>query len=103
MTEEKKTCMDCKFRLSQDFGCSNYTVEGTTFYCLFKKHPGAPFDEFYGEDKRLAFAEQCDGYVKGKGTNIDCDRDSQKEDGNLSAYTDDPEIVALLDQWHKSA
>ncbi len=101
MSEEKKTCMDCKWRLSVDEGYSNYTVENTTFHCLKKLHPDMPFDEFYGEDKRLDFAQQCSGYVAGEGTGLDVDRDDQKEDGDLSAYTKDPEVAVMLNAWNK--
>lgn len=101
MGEKRKTCMDCRYRLSDDFGYSNYTVEGTTFYCLLKKHPDMPFDEFYGEDKRLKYAEQCGSFVAGEGVYLDCDREDLKSyDDKLStAYTKDPEIAALLDEW----
>ena len=101
MADEKKSCMDCKFRLARDEGYSNYTVEGTTFFCLLKKHPDMPFDEFYGEDKRLAYAKQCDRFVKGESVWIDVDHDNLKNyDDKLSTgYTTDPEIVPLLDAW----
>lgn len=98
---DKKSCMECKYRLSEDFGYSNYTVEGTTFNCLKKAHPEMPFDEFYGEDKRLAYAEQCGSFAAGTGVYIDCDREDLKnyDDKLSSAYTTDPEIAALLDAW----
>ena len=66
--EKKKTCLDCKFSLSEDFGYSNYTTEGTTFSCLKGLHPEKDgFDEFYGEDKRLEFAQECPGFAAGSG------------------------------------
>lgn len=100
----QRSCTDCRYRLSQDEGYSNYTVENTTFHCLLKKHPDMPFDEFYGEDKRLLFAEQCDSFSAGEGVFIDVDREALKtyEDKLSTAYTKDPEIVPLLDAWEES-
>ncbi len=101
MEIQPRKCTDCKFRLSDDFGYSNYTVEGTNFHCLLKKHPDMPFDEFYGEDKRLEFAQKCEAFVAGEGVYLDCDREALKnyDDKLSSAYTSDPEIVPLLDAW----
>ncbi len=98
-----KSCMDCKFRLSDDFGYSNYTTDGTTFHCLLKKHPDMPFDQFYGTDKRLLFAGQCDSYVEGEGVLLDAGREDLETGQKLSqAYTTDPEIAPLLDAWEDS-
>lgn len=102
MAEEKKSCHGCKWGLSDDYGHSNYTTEGSYFHCLKKLHPDPGFDEFYGEDKRLEFAEQCPGFVAGAIVNLDCDREEQRGDGDLSAYSKDPEVVALLNAWQKS-
>ncbi len=97
MADEKKTCDGCKWALHQDFGYSNYTTEGTTFSCLKDLHPEKEgFDEFYGEDKRLEFAQQCPGYVAGEGTYVDCDREQEGPDGDMSNYNSDPEVLALL-------
>lgn len=103
MTDEPKLCTDCKYRLAEDEGYSNYTVEGTTFHCLLKKHPEMPFDEFYGEDKRLKFADQCDGFAAGESVQIDVDRWGLKNysDKLSTAYTTDPDIVPLLDKWEE--
>ena len=75
----------------QDFGYSNYTVEGTEFVCLKRVHPDGDFDRFYGENPRLKHAEKCSYFIKGDGLDIDCDW----EDGGIEAYTNDPEIIAL--------
>lgn len=64
MVDESKTCAECRWALHQDFGYSNYTVEGTAFHCLKKLHPDAPFDEFYSRDKRLEFARKCSSYSR---------------------------------------
>lgn len=101
MELEPIKCTDCKYRLAEDFGYSNYTVEGTTFHCLLKKHPEMPFDEFYGRDKRLEYAVHCDSFTAGESVFLDCDREALKnyEDKLSTAYTTDPEIAALLDEW----
>jgi hypothetical protein len=40
-------CDDCKYAVIEDYGYSNYTVEGTTVSC--GKRVFEPFDNFYGE------------------------------------------------------
>lgn len=80
MTDEaKRFCTGCKFGIHIDFGYSNYTVEGTTFTCAKKLHPEGEFDEFYGEDKRLEFAEQCSGYEQGEGVWMDVDGENDAD------------------------
>lgn len=81
-----KTCMDCKFSISEDYGYSNYTVEGTQFFCGKHAHPEAPFDRFYGDNPKLKFAETCTEFEEGQGIDMDCDgenyadlTDEQKE------------------------
>lgn len=77
MSETKtKNCLDCKYRVSIDFGYSNYTVEGTNFNCATKKHPDGEFDQFYGSDKRLKYAEQCDSFEPGPGVDMDVDSEN---------------------------
>lgn len=80
----------------QDFGYSNYTVEGTTVECLLGKLPEAPFDRWYGEDERLAFAEQCKAFNLGDPVEIDCDREY-----DIEAYvaSGDTKTLALLRAW----
>lgn len=70
-----KTCNDCRFAVLEDYGYSNYTVEGTNFTCAKRLHPDGVFDRFYGDDQRLAFGNDCDGFVKGEPLEIDCDRE----------------------------
>jgi hypothetical protein len=96
MSENIKSCASCKFALHDDWGYSNYTVEGTSFHYLKSLHPAGSFDEFYGEDERMKFADQCASYIKGEGVFIDCDREASGENGDLSPYSDDPEIKQLL-------
>lgn len=73
---KKKRCDDCLFAVFKDEGYSNYTVENTDFYCAKKLHPDGKFDRFYGEDKRLEFAENCSGFVAGPPVEVDVDGDN---------------------------
>lgn len=78
MSETEKNCTGCKFGCHLDFGYSNYTTEGTTFVCAKQLHPDGSFDEFYGKDKRLKYAEKCAGFEPGKGVSmdVDCEKES---------------------------
>lgn len=58
-------CTDCKFCYEVDYGYSNYTVEGTTVYCLMGANPNFPKDRWYGEEPELEFANQCSFFVEG--------------------------------------
>lgn len=79
MTEKTPNCRDCKFAVHMDYGYSNYTTEGTDFACGLKKHPDGQFDEFYGDDKRLKFAEQCECFEAGEGVWMDVDRENEAD------------------------
>jgi len=68
-------CTDCKFCVLVDNGYSNYTVEGTDFYCGKKCHPKAPFDHFYGTEKLLEHAEKCPNFTSGEKIHIDVNRE----------------------------
>lgn len=70
-----KNCSGCKFAVFQDYGYSNWTVEGTTFRCSPKLHPNGEFDRFYGEDDRLTYAEQCYNYTEGEPVRMDVDHE----------------------------
>jgi len=96
-----RTCDNCRFALMDDYGYSNYTVEGTDFTCLKGLHPAGTFDRFYGEDERFRYAAHCAGYSKGDHVWIDCDRERQVNYGDpySATYTSDPEVAALLDKW----
>ena len=69
-----KTCNACKYAIFKEEGYSNYTVEGTTFYCFKQRHPEAPFDRFYGDDKRLNYAQLCISYRHGQPIDMDVDQ-----------------------------
>jgi hypothetical protein len=74
-----KTCNECRFAIFEDFGYSNWTVEGTYMNCAKYKHPDAPFDRFYGTDERLNFAEKCDSFEKGDSIDMDVDREHESD------------------------
>lgn len=97
-----KSCECCRYGLFEDFGYSNYTVEGCTFSCLMNKHPCDNFDRFYGEDKRLLYAQECAAYSEGEPVVLDVEHDEYRRGGQTplerwGAYTNDAEIAHLLD------
>lgn len=94
-------CTECKYYVEEDYGYSNYTVEGTTVDCLLGLNPKLPEDRFWDEEPALKYAEECERFVVGDGVYIDCDREdlANYDDPLSSTYTDDPEIKALLDKW----
>lgn len=67
----ERKCTDCKNCLLQDYGYSNWTVEGTSVYCMNGKHPDGEFDKWYGSDKRLLYANECGSFEKGEPQDID--------------------------------
>lgn len=100
MSELEARCNKCKYSLQEDEGYSNYTVEGTTIYCLLNLNADFPVDRFYGEEPKLKFAEKCPSFTAGDGVYVDVEREDQADGEKLSAgYTDDPEIAALVDAW----
>lgn len=81
MTETKNSCKNCKFAVYQDEGYSNYTVEGTTFYCALGSHPQGSFDRWYRENDLLNYI--CDAHSVGEPIEMDVDRE------NVSGLTPD--------------
>lgn len=86
-----KKCSECVFCITVEYGYSNYTVEGADAYCSKELNPDMPFDNWFGEDKRHLFAENCSEFVSGDRVYIDCDREEmnwQTDDINekWSAY-----------------
>ena len=69
-------CNECKFAILEDYGYSNYTVEGTNFRCGINKHPDGVFDHFYGEEKKLEYASDCPFFVVGEAIQIDCEQET---------------------------
>lgn len=73
------SCNDCQFAFFADYGYSNYTVEGTDFFCTIGRHPKDGFDRFYGEDNRLDFAKECKCFVRGAPITMDVDHEDETE------------------------
>lgn len=88
----KKTCDQCKYCLLEDFGYSNYTVDGTEASCILDLNPGLPKDYWYGQEPALNYAEHCSNFTHGEPILVDVDHN----EGNLENYTDDPELKALI-------
>lgn len=82
-------CRKCRFAVEEDYGYSNYTVEGTTFKCLLGKHPEGEFDRFYGKDARLLFGATCESREPGEPIEIDVE-------GEGAPFTDDMGLRRLL-------
>lgn len=99
-----KKCDECKYCVLEDFGYSNYTVEGVTAICLKDENPGLPKDRWYGEEPVLDFAEECKSFEAGQPVEIDCDREEcgygDKARPIHLAYSNDPEIQALLEKQY---
>lgn len=96
-----KKCDVCRWCLLEDYGYSNYTTEGTYVHCLKNLHPESGWDRFYGEDKRLLFAETCPSFEEGEPVSVDVEHDclAKYNDKLSSVYTTDAEVVVLLDAW----
>lgn len=87
-------CDDCKFCVLEDYGYSNYTVEGTNADCILEMNPWFPDDHRWGESDSMAFANVCPRFKEGGAIEIDVDRES----GHILNYTDDPEVVDILEK-----
>lgn len=90
MTDKVK-CSNCDHCILEDFGYSNWTVEGTTVHCVKGLNPNGEFDRWYGEDEKDKFAEKCPSFSSEVGpVIIDC------EMGGANYGADDPE-----EKWRK--
>lgn len=85
-------CTECRFCILQDYGYSNYSVCGTEADCLKNLNPDLPCDTFYDEEPALLYAERCGSFESGRPVEVDVDEGL----GELSEYSDDPEIKGLL-------
>ena len=95
MINMRTKCDECKYCVLQDYGYSNYTVEGITADCLLNLNPDFPKDYWYGEEPVLNFAERCQRFAAGEPTMIDTDL----ELGSFEEYSNDPEIKQLLSSY----
>lgn len=72
-TEEKpRVCTNCRFARLQDYGCSNYSVDGTMVECVEKKHPRAEFPDDSPEND---FASNCESFQQGNPIYLSVDED----------------------------
>lgn len=87
-------CADCKFCLLEDYGYSNWTVEGTNANCLLDMNPGFPTDNWYGDAEEHDFANVCPRFKEGEPTHVDV----ENENGSLLNYAQDHEVYAMLEK-----
>jgi len=97
--DHDRLCNKCKWALLADDGYSNYTVEGTTLYCLMNKHPDGHFDKFYGQDDRLEYALKCDFFIAGEPVQVDVDKDLLDRKHFGYGYTTDFTVAPLVRRW----
>lgn len=111
--EVPRTCLTCVLCLRSDFGYSNWTCEGTLFFCLAGLNPELDGKEepWREEDKKnldplLDAALTCPRYRFGAPATLDVDREGipYKEPVTpemlaKAGYTDDAEAAPLLIEW----
>ena len=85
MSDEKpRRCTTCRNCYLEDYGYSNYTVEGTTVDCLLDLNPDLPQEDSgwdwdpASKDHRInRFAEGCARYEPGEPMNMDVDHEAE--------------------------
>lgn len=75
-----KSCGGCRWAIFQDYGYSNYTVEGTNVICAGLYHPHSEFDHWYGEADELKYAELCSHFEEGEPFTMDVDGEWDRAD-----------------------
>ncbi len=109
MTDEtKRACTTCVLCLEEDFGYSNYTVEGHNLFCLAGLNPEMDDREMeYKVTPELAAildkALTCERYRFGAPATLDVEQEDVPRNRQLTAadilattYTDDREAAELL-------
>ena len=87
-----KFCSNCAFSCTQDYGYSEYTIEGTDTHCMLNLNPNSPF-EAVQLDIREEFASECPSYKEGETADFSW--------GNASC-ADDPTVQkAFEDYWEQ--
>lgn len=109
--ETKRACTTCVLCFREDYGYSNYTVEGTTLHCLAGLNPALdgqdenPWRDMTPElAAALDVALACPRYREGAPATLDVDHENipfpvheNATLGNIMpAYTDDPVAAELL-------
>lgn len=87
-------CDECKFCKLEDYGYSNYTVEGADISCILDLNPKFPADHRWGEASELEYAKECSRYSKGDPINIDVDHES----GHILNYVNDDEVREIIEK-----
>lgn len=93
-------CDDCKFCVLEDYGYSNWTVEGTDANCLLHMNPWFPVDRGWETAEELDFANICPRFKEGEPMHIDVDH----ENGHIIHYAHDSEVYTMLERdymWEK--
>ncbi len=78
----------------EDYGYSNYTVEGTNADCLLDMNPYFPTDNWYGDADAHDFANVCPRFKEGDPIEVDVDHDQ----GHLINYAYDGEVKEMLER-----
>lgn len=96
MSNNDKSCADCKFLWFQDTGYSNYTVLDTEVRCAMKLNPNLPQDEPWGWVKSpdnwpKTSESRCARYEPGQQVHLDVDGECSPED-----FTGDAEVIAAV-------
>lgn len=91
-TDRSEECTNCKFAIFQDTGYSNWTVEGTDFYCGLGVHPADGFDPYYYTDPGLKFAAECVEFEAGACIELDVDGENEPTEDQL----------VILRKWEKN-
>lgn len=87
-----RVCTNCIFCRQEDYGYSNWTVEGTTVSCLFGligQYEGTSFPneaEKIAQERAASVAENCKTFRAGTGLYFDCDR--EVVGANIAAWVD---------------
>ncbi len=87
-------CDKCKFCVLEDYGYSNWTVEGTNVSCVLNLNPKFPADHRWGHSPEAEFAKECSRYTQGDPVEIDVDQDL----GHFLNYVDDDEVREIIEK-----
>lgn len=91
----QRSCVDCGLCYSQDFGYSNYTVEGTDWGCFADEH-GEGKTPFARLGKNAATV--CDRFLQGQHWDLDVDGYEPKPtDDQIAAMVREAVLANLLD------
>lgn len=102
----KPSCLVCVYCLRQDYGYSNWTVEGTTMFCLRGLNPSLDDSEVPWSQPSKALAEAldvaltCPSYRHGAPAHLDVDREGipyeNPQPSDYMDYAEDAEVAQLM-------